>query len=252
MEYTIKKFAQLSGVSTRTLRYYDEINLLKPTRINSSGYRIYGQKEVNRLQQILFYREMGLKLEAIRQILDHPDFQFAEALQTHYRELLQKRQQIDALLATVETTLKDYQGGEKMSDQEKFAAFKTQKLAENEAQYGEEIRETYGADTIKVANQKWQQLSEADFQKMNQVETNLFEALTALAESQDIENPHGKVAYQAHKEWLSFTWPKYNPEAHKGLVDMYVTDERFANYYNDKAGKEVVQLLHDVVYRYAN
>ena len=59
MEYTVQKLGQLAGISARTLRYYDEIGLLKPTRINSSGYRIYGATEVDRLQQILFYRELG-------------------------------------------------------------------------------------------------------------------------------------------------------------------------------------------------
>ncbi|MFP3361328.1 MerR family transcriptional regulator, partial [Planococcus sp. SIMBA_143] len=62
MEYTVKKLGEIAGVSTRTLRYYDEIELLKPARTNSSGYRIYGQKEVDRLQQILFYKELGVGL----------------------------------------------------------------------------------------------------------------------------------------------------------------------------------------------
>ena len=66
MEYTVQKLAQLAGVSSRTLRYYDEIGILKPARTNSSGYRIYGQQEVDRLQQILFYRELGVTLELIK------------------------------------------------------------------------------------------------------------------------------------------------------------------------------------------
>ena len=66
MEYTVQKLASLAGISTRTLRYYDEIGILKPARINSSGYRIYGKKEVNRLQQILFYRELGVSLDSIK------------------------------------------------------------------------------------------------------------------------------------------------------------------------------------------
>ena len=68
MEYTVQKLGKLAGVSTRTLRYYDEIGILKPARINSSGYRIYGQAEVNQLQQILFYRELGVSLENIKKI----------------------------------------------------------------------------------------------------------------------------------------------------------------------------------------
>lgn len=74
MEYTIKKLSSLAGVSTRTLRYYDEIGLLKPARMNSSGYRIYEAKEVDLLQQILFYRELGVSLETIRDIVTAPSF----------------------------------------------------------------------------------------------------------------------------------------------------------------------------------
>ncbi|EUJ38072.1 putative transcriptional regulator [Listeria weihenstephanensis FSL R9-0317] len=80
MEYTVQKLGQLAGVSTRTLRYYDEIGILKPARINTSGYRIYGQIEVDRLQQILFYREMNVPLEKIKAILEEPDFDEAAAL----------------------------------------------------------------------------------------------------------------------------------------------------------------------------
>ncbi len=74
MEYTVQKLGHLAGVSTRTLRYYDEIGILKPARINSSGYRIYGQAEVNRLQQILFYRELGMGLENIKKLVTSPSF----------------------------------------------------------------------------------------------------------------------------------------------------------------------------------
>ncbi|MDP4158116.1 MAG: MerR family transcriptional regulator, partial [Bacillota bacterium] len=72
MEFTVQSLGKLAGVSTRTLRYYDEIGILKPARINSSGYRIYGQREVDRLQQILFYRELGVSLEDIKKIITDP------------------------------------------------------------------------------------------------------------------------------------------------------------------------------------
>ena len=74
MEYTVNRLAQISGVSKRTLRYYDEIGLLRPERVNPNGYRIYGQMQVDLLQQILFYRELGLPLEEIREIIKNPGF----------------------------------------------------------------------------------------------------------------------------------------------------------------------------------
>ena len=79
MEYTVQKLGLIAGISTRTLRYYDEIGILKPARINSSGYRIYGQDEVDKLQQILFYRELGVSLESIKDIVTAPSFDRAES-----------------------------------------------------------------------------------------------------------------------------------------------------------------------------
>src|SRR5690606_36666287 len=88
MEYTVKKLAQLAGVSARTLRNCDEIAILKPARVSEAGYRIYEEAQVNRLQQIMFYRELGFPLETIRNILQLPDFDELEALKQHRAQLL--------------------------------------------------------------------------------------------------------------------------------------------------------------------
>ena len=250
MEYTIKKVAELSGVSARTLRFYDEIGLLHPKRVNSSNYRFYGQKEIDRLQQILFYRQLDLKLEEIKEILDNPDFDVEQALQEHQRQLLNRRNEIDRLLATVEQTMKHYKGEIKMSDQEKFTAFKEQKVAENEQKYGAEIREKYGEETVEKSNQKYLQLTEAQMQEMAATETELFAKIGAYLENPDLERPVAKEIYELHKKWLSFTWPSYSAEAHKGLGLMYVNDERFTAYYDEKfAGAAAA--LNDAIQYYA-
>ena len=124
MEYTVQKLARLSGVSGRTLRYYDQIDLLKPARINSSGYRIYGQKEVDQLQHILFYRELEVSLDEIKKIMNDPEYDEAEALQQHFEKLAKKRARLDRLLETVEKTIASKKGGFSMQDKEKFAGFK--------------------------------------------------------------------------------------------------------------------------------
>lgn len=95
MEYTINKLAALASISTRTLRYYDQIGLLKPCRVSSAGYRIYGDREVNLLQQIMFFRELDLQLEDIRQIITSPKFDISQALAEHHQKLISKRNQLD-------------------------------------------------------------------------------------------------------------------------------------------------------------
>lgn len=88
MQYTVKQLGDLAGVSARTLRYYDEIDLLKPADVTEAGYRLYGPDEVDRLQQILFYREMGMGLDQIKQIMNDPHFDLKEALLSHRKNLL--------------------------------------------------------------------------------------------------------------------------------------------------------------------
>lgn len=250
MEYTIKKIAQLSGVSARTLRYYDEIDLLQPARVSSSGYRIYGQKEVDRLQQILFYRELDLKLEEIKAILDNPDFDVEQALLKHQQQLLAKRNEIDRLLATVQQTMKHYKGEINMSDKEKFEAFKQQKVTENENRYGEEICEKYGKETIEKSNQKYLNLTEEEMQEMAATEKEMFAKIEAYLIDPDIESDTARAIYELHKKWLTFSWPKYSADAHKGLGQMYVGDERFTAYY-DKNGIGAAKALNDVIQYYA-
>ena len=250
MKYTIKKLAELAGISTRTLRYYDQINLLKPNEVNENNYRIYDEKNVNKLQQIMFYRSLDFPLNKIKQLLDDPSFSRIQAL-TEQQQLLQaKQKEIDTLLTSIEKTIKEYRGEVKMTDTEKFEAFKQKQLSENETKFGQEIREKYGEETVKKSNQKYANLSESDFEEMKELEKELIKNLVALKQHPDLDSELASQIYQEHKQWLEFTWPKYNPEAHRGLVDMYLADDRFAKYYNDKAQVPVVQLLHDVVYRY--
>ena len=251
MEYTIKKLSELAGVSARTLRYYDEIGLLKPCRVNSSGYRIYGKNEVDLLQQILFYKSLDMKLEDIQNIVLNQEFDINKALIKHHQQLISKRDQIDQLILTVEKTIQHKKGEIDMSDREKFEAFKKAKLEENEVKYGEEIRTKYGANTIEESNKKWMNMTEEDLNNMQEIEKEMFEALKEVIKIKDLDSDLAKKVYEKHKEWLCFSWTSYSPQAHVGLAQMYVYDERFAKYYNDRAGLEATKTLHDIIVKYA-
>lgn len=249
MEYTIQKLGNLAGVSTRTLRYYDEIGLLKPARTNSSGYRIYGRREVDLLQQILFYRELGLSLEDIRSIVTDPGFDGTRALREHRNQLLDKRKQLDALIANVEKTIASHEGRISMQDQEKFEGFKKQLIEENERKYGSETREKYGEDKVEISNQKLMNMTQEEYEKVTQLEN---EVKVALAEAMKTGDPAGELAQKAadlHKQWLTFYWNEYSKEAHAGLAQMYVDDERFKAYY-DKDQPGAAEFLRDAIQIY--
>ncbi len=251
MEYTIKKLGELAGVSVRTLRYYDEIGLLKPCRVNESGYRIYSEKEVDLLQQILFYKAMEFRLEEIQQIMADEMFNVNEALMAHRERLECKRKQIDELIRLVDKTIAHNKGEKEMADMEKFEAFKNEKLQENEVKYGKEIREKYGEDVIDESNHKFMNLTREGFDKMEKVEAEMIEALKEVVKNGDIGSKTAQLVYEKHKEWLSFTWPKYSKEAHVGVAQMYVVDERFSQYYKDKVGTECANLLFEIIKKYA-
>ena len=250
MEYTIKRLAELAGVSARTLRYYDEIGLLRPCRINSAGYRIYGEREVDLLQQILFYKSIDMKLEEIQKIISNPDFDTKKALEEHYEKLISRRKQLDQLILTVEKTLAYKKGEIEMSDKEKFEGLKKEKIAKNEAMYGKEIRNKYGEDVVEASNNKFLNMSEENFNEMQKTEDEMFELLSKVIKTKDLECDEAQKVYEKHKKWLEFSWPSYSKEAHAGLAEMYIADERFSKYYNDKLGENAVEVLHDIIVRY--
>lgn len=246
MEYTINKLAKLAGVSTRTLRYYDELGLLSPARVSSNGYRIYGQKEIDRLQQILFYRELGVSLEEIRNILASKDFDGLLALESHLSALLARREQLNLLVANVEKTIKTMKGEMIMSDQEKFEGFLQKLVDNNERQYGEEARAKYGDEPIDRSNTRVLNMSKEQYIELEELTEDLNKTLKAAFEQGDPAGELAQKACELHKKWLCFYWNDYSKEAHKGVTQMYVDDPRFTAYY-DKIAPGCAVFLRDAV-----
>lgn len=246
MEYTINKLAKLAGVSTRTLRYYNEFGLLVPARLSSNGYRIYGQKEVDRLQQILFYRELGVPLEEIRKILASKDFDGSSALQNHLAALLGRRDQLNLLIANVEKTLKAMKGEVIMSDREKFEGFLQKLVDDNEQRYGKEIRDKYGEECINRSNTKVLNMSCEQYTALERLTAELNETLRTAVKQGDPAGELAQKACELHKQWLCFYWDKYSKEAHIGVTQMYVDDPRFTAYY-DQIAPECAAFLRDAV-----
>lgn len=243
------QLARLAGVSARTLRYYDQIGLLKPERVSPSGYRIYGQRQVDLLQQILFYRELDVSLEEIKKIVNQPDFDSVEALRSHHRQLLRRRARLDKLIETVAQTIASQEGERAMSDAEKFAAFKEKLIEENEAKYGAEVREEYGDDVVEASNAKLLGLSEEEYREMVALEEEVQTLLRQAKATGDPASPLAKSLAQKHKEWLCYSWPSYSEDAHAGLAETYVADERFAAYY-DKVVEGGAEFLRDAILHY--
>ena len=247
MEYTVLKLGKLAGISTRTLRYYDEIGLLQPMKVTSSGYRVYGEKEVDALAQILYYRELDFNLTDIKAIITAPSFDRLAALNGHLAKLHSRRDRIDRLIQSVEKTILSEKGKIAMSDKEKFEAFKKDLVRENEEKYGAEVRQKYGDRQADESNAKMMSLTLAQYDQMQALAAEIQSGLEqAVVQKADPAGDAGQRLAQMHKEWLAFTWKQYSKEAHLGLAQMYVDDERFTAYYDNRV-KGCAAFLRDAV-----
>ena len=250
MEYTVKALAELAGVTPRTLRWYDQIGLLKPLRTTEAGYRLYGPKQLDRLQDILFYRELGLDLASIRTILDDPAFDRQAALQSHLTELKDRRARLDELILTVQRTIDNIKGGTKMTDQEKFEAFKRNAVAAMEAAHGAESRQKYGDAEVDRANACVLALTQEEYTAWKALGDEILQALTAAVQAGAAPaGPEGQRIAQLHRRWLSYSWEAYTSQAHAGLAELYVSDPRFTAYY-DREVSGCAAFLRDAVRAY--
>lgn len=251
MTYTIRQLADLVGISTRTLRYYDQINLLKPAQLSKANYRQYGSAEVTRLREILTYRALDFSLSDIQQLLSKPTQRREIDLQQQLSKLEQQQRQLKATILAVQQQILLNKGALEMTDSEKFTALKQAQIKQNEAQFGDEIRTNYGDATIDESNQKLLGLSAEQFAAMKTIEKQLIVLLQTTVINYEVTEQQGQEIYRLHKDWLNFTWPNYSAEAHRGLAAMYLADERFTTYYDTRAGQGATQVLHDSIVKFA-
>ena len=235
--YTVKDLARLTGLTPRTLRYYDAIGLLRPRRGRDNDYRLYGPEEVDRLQQILLYRDMGLPLEEIKNLLDAPGFDREKALREHLQRLRERRREVDALIRTVQSTLSEIEGGTTMTDEKKFEGMKRQIIEENEASYGKELREKYGDKTVEEHMARLGGMSQREWAQAQKDEEEYKAALRRAVAAGDPAGEDAREAVRLHAAWLAHYWPEgtVTPQAHTAMAEMYVQDERFAAYYEKVA-----------------
>lgn len=229
--YTVLELAELAGVSSRTLRYYDQIGLLKPARLSPAGYRLYGETQVNMLQHILFYREMDISLKEISGLIGKKPYMRLDLLRRHRVQLENRMRRLERILQTLDRTIRSVEQGETMSDEQKFEGFINEMIETNEAEYGGEARDRWGDQAVDAANLRLKKRSKAEFEDFERLSARVLESLGKAMDSGD---PSGEAAMEAaglHRQFLEFWWEEYSPEAHAGTVAMYLEDERFKAYY---------------------
>lgn len=240
MKMKVKQVADLVGISVRTLHHYDEIGLLTPEEITDAGYRYYSEQNLETLQQILFFRELDFPLKEIKRILNDPSFDRQQALQLHRKLLLEKRDRIDQMIATIEKTTQYVKGEIDMSNEEKFAGFN---FSQNP--YEEEARKLWDSKAAEQSNTAFKNRDVGE--KMNDIYRKLAQLKNTPPESTE--------AQTAITEWYEFlnthTGHHYTLEAFKGLGHMYTTDERFTKNI-DQFGAGLAQFMREAMTIFAD
>jgi len=234
MVYTVNKLAKLSGVSARTLRFYDEIGLLKPAYVGDNDYRYYEEEQLLMLQQILFYRELDFPLSEIQRIVNSDTFDKIESLQSHKRILEQGLDRSKQMIKTIDKTISHLRGKEKMKDEELYYGFDSKKQKEHEKYLVEKgIVTQKFMDECNVKVKDW-----TDDQKRTFI-TDMEKIMAELIVEMEKESQPSDKAVQAlmrkHYNWLELTWTP-NKESYIGLTQLYQTPE-FRKFYDDRHPK---------------
>lgn len=247
MNYKISELAKLAGISTRTLRHYEDMGLLHPKRLKDSNYRIYDEELVNQLQHILILKEMGFDLDLIKKMMkDIDESKRMRMLEEHLLSLEQKKNQINLLINNVNTTIKAMKGEIKMKDQDKFEGLKDKMISDNDALYKDEVIERWGKDAYESSRKAFKNFTKEQFDELNQCASDIITSLIKVKKNPQNQALRNHV-YGLHQKWLTQSWGgMYNKEAHYNLVDMYVNDDRFRKYY-DQHEEGLAELLKDIV-----
>lgn len=250
-KYSVKQLAQIAGVTIKTLHLYDKMELLKPLMRTEAGYRTYGDNELLRLQQILFYRELDFPLKEIADILDDPDFDVVQSLERQMKMLLVKEARLGTLLKTIDKTIYSLKNRTMLNAEELYEGLPP----EQAAAYRKEAIQTYGKEVVEKAENHMLTLSKQDIKILVERQKELAIMINDLKQ----EDPLGDKVQQLIDEHYVNTrklWGTHNAkdcqlETYKGLGKLYLTDKRFT-LVNNEYNREFALFLSEAMAYYAD
>ena len=224
MAYTVKQVAGMSGVSVRTLHFYDEVGLLKPAYHGGNGYRFYEEAQLLTLQQILFYRELGFELKEIQRVIRQPDFDRIAALKSHQKALRKNVAHTQKLIRTIDKTIQHLKGMKKMKSRELFVGFSPEQQAKNEQylieRFGEGMKKRIARSKARVKN--W---TKGDWMKSGAVfDAICRELVAAMGQGEGADSAEVQAIIRKHFEWIKQFWTP-NRESYAGHSQMIVDSE---------------------------
>lgn len=252
-QYSVNQLAKLAGVSVRTLHHYDRLGLLKPSIRTEARYRLYGEQELLRLQQILFYKELDFSLAAILRIMNDPTFDTVTALQGHRHALEARRDRLTTLLGTIDKTISTLKGEQRMMTNEELYEGFSKEQAEA---YRREAVEKYGAEEVENSEDNLRQVGKQGFEQLKADQQAITQALLSLMHQDPASAP---VQHQIARHYANIRgfWgesvcrQKNMAEAYKGLAKLYVDDPRFTSQ-NGQANPDYAAFLYKAMTHFAD
>lgn len=217
----VKEVADLIGVSIRTLHHYDQIGLLTPKETTNSGYRLYSEENLETLQQILFFKELGFSLKEIQKIIYSSSFNRREVLLLQRKMLIEKRNNIDKMINTIDKTIKYMLGEIKMTNEEKFDGINF-----SHKSYEQEARKLWGDQSVDNINAKLERMSEVEQKSLSERWDMIFNKLALFRDY----SPESYEVQAIIKEWYVFlneNFSNYSFDEFCGLGQLYIEDDRF-------------------------
>jgi len=244
MAYTVGEVAKLAHVSVRTLHHYDELGLLVPSERSEAGYRHYTDEDLDRLQTVLFFKELGFTLEEIRDLVDDPAFDRREALIVQRDLIAEQALRFEAMLGLIDKTLVSLKGGIPMTKEEKFEVFGDFDPAE----YEDEVKERWGeTDAYKESARRTARYTKDDWARFKAESEEINLAIVALMdEGVPADDPRAMDAVDRARLQIDQWFYPCSLEMHAGLAEMYIADPRFTATY-EKIHVGMARYVHDAI-----
>lgn len=237
---TVNQLAKLANVTRRTLHYYDEVGLLKPSQVGENGYRYYGEDTLLRLQQIMLYRELDMPLENILRIIERDDFDVVAALERHRSELRKRIERMERLCVTVENTIQHLKGKQKMSHQQLFEPFSD----EQQEAYAEQAMQLYDPAVVKTSMKKWKNYNAAEKERIMKESGEIYLEFQHLR-SKGADAPEVQMCVERWRRNIEYFWTP-NEAQLLGLATGYVDDPSFRATF-DKIDPQLAPFIREAV-----
>lgn len=247
MTWTVGEVARLAGITVRTLHHYDQIDLVKPSGHSAAGYRLYDEHDLERLQHVLFYRELGFGLEEIRDVMAAPDFERGAALREQRRLLEVEATRLQALLRAVEAAIAAHDAGISLTEAELFEVFGDFDPRE----YSQEVQQRWGhTDAYRESRQRSLRFTQDDWREVAKEGEEIARGFAqVMLSGEAVDGPAVAELVLAHRRHLGRFYD-CSPEMHRGLGDLYVSDARFTTYW-DRYAPGLALFVRDAIVAHA-